>query len=405
MRHALRMASPVTVDVNSVASPSSRSALASVSDLHPRAIKHHVILELDGVRGIAILLVLLFHLELSYPTGAPRLLFAPLLIGWSGVDLFFVLSGFLITGILIDTRDCRNYFSSFYMRRVLRIMPLYLLAVFVYFAVALPLAHHFGHWQTRDGSAQVWFWLHLSNWPPAFGTVVPFIGHFWSLSVEEQFYLAWPLVVLLVRPTRLIYVCCGVIVGALALRVAFVHSSFVYYLTPFRMDALGVGGLVAAIVKDKLWCKAVQARVRWIALANIAILLAIMALARSPRPFHPWMSTLGYTCFALSYGCLVFSASSQAGSESWLAVQLRRPFLRAFGKYSYAIYVFHPAVMAFLDNVRLRISRGLPAYGQTALAILCMVASVAVSYATARVSWNLLEKRCLAFKRHFAAVR
>ena len=188
--------------------------------------KHDVILELDGVRGIAILLVLLFHLELPYPAGAPRLLFAPLLIGWSGVDLFFVLSGFLITGILIDTRDCRNYFSSFYMRRVLRIMPLYLLAVFAYFAVALPIAHHFGYWSARNGSAQMWFWLHLSNWPAAFGTVVPFIGHFWSLSVEEQFYFVWPLVVLFVRPSRLIHVCCGVVVAALALRIAFVNSTF-----------------------------------------------------------------------------------------------------------------------------------------------------------------------------------
>src|ERR1700690_574644 len=94
---------------------------------------HAVVPELDGVRGIAILLVLLFHLELSYPPGVPRLFFAPLLMGWSGVDLFFVLSGFLITGILIDTRNCENYFSSFYMRRILRIMPLYLLAVLAYF--------------------------------------------------------------------------------------------------------------------------------------------------------------------------------------------------------------------------------------------------------------------------------
>jgi peptidoglycan/LPS O-acetylase OafA/YrhL len=362
-----------------------------------------VILELDGVRGIAILLVVLFHLELSYPSGAARLLFAPLLVGWSGVDLFFVLSGFLITGILIDTRDCRNYFSSFYMRRVLRIMPLYLFAVLAYFAIALPFAHHLGVWQARDGSAQVWFWLHLSNWPPASGTVVPFIGHFWSLSVEEQFYLAWPLVVLLVRPSRLIYVCCGVVVAALALRVIFVNSSFVYYLTPFRMDALGVGCLVAAIIRNEAWREAVQARVRWIVFANLATLLTIMALMHSPRPFNPWMSTFGYTCFALLYGFLVFAAFSQAGTVNWLAVQLRRPFLRAFGKYSYAIYVFHTAIITTLDNIRKQVAQGLPANAQVVVAILCMVMSIAASYAAARVSWNLLEKRCLALKRYFAA--
>ena len=138
------MASSVTIAPESVARASSSAAVPRSAESRPPAPRHEVILELDGVRGIAILLVLLFHLELSYPPGIPRMFFAPLLAGWSGVDLFFVLSGFLITGILIDTRKCRNYFSSFYMRRVLRIMPLYLLALFAYFAVALPVAHHFG---------------------------------------------------------------------------------------------------------------------------------------------------------------------------------------------------------------------------------------------------------------------
>ena len=374
---------------------------ASASPLDP-LVKNEVIPELDGVRGIAILLVLLFHLESSYPPSITRLFFAPLLVGWSGVDLFFVLSGFLITGILMKTRNCRNYFSSFYIRRILRIMPLYLIAVFTYFVVALPLAHHWGHWQTRDNSMQMWFWLHLSNWPPAFGNVVPFIGHFWSLSVEEQFYLIWPLVVLLVDPSRLIYLCAMVVATAFALRLAWASSSFVYYLTPFRMDALGVGCLVAVIVRDRRWFPVVRAQLRWVVLVTASLLLAVVVIARSPRPFNPWMSTLGYTCFALFYGSLVFSAYAQAGSPSWMAVLLRTSFLRTFGKYSYAIYVFHTAVTAMLDTVRVRISEGLPLYGKVALAILCMVASVAVSYAAAQASWHLLEKRCLAIKKRFA---
>ncbi len=399
------MASSVTIAPGSAALATGGASVQRAEESRSSALRQEVILELDGVRGIAILLVLLFHLELSYPPAIPRMFFVPLLAGWSGVDLFFVLSGFLITGILIDTRECRNYFSSFYMRRVLRIMPLYLLAVFAYFAVALPVAHHHGSWPARDAASQVWFWLHLSNVPPAFGTVVPFIGHFWSLSVEEQFYMAWPFVVLLVRPSRLIYVCCGVVLAALALRVAFVNSSFVYYLTPFRMDALGVGCLVATIVRNEKWSAAVLSHLRWIVAANVAVLLAIMAMARSPRPFHPWMSTIGYTCFALSYGCLVYSAYSQAGSASWLATKLRSPSLRTFGKYSYAIYVFHAAITTALDNVRIQISRGLPMVAQTVLAILCMIATVGASYAAARVSWSLLESRCLALKKHFAAVR
>jgi peptidoglycan/LPS O-acetylase OafA/YrhL len=288
------------------------------------------------------------------------------------------------------------------MRRVLRIMPLYLLAVFAYFVVAIPLAHHWGAWQTRDASAQIWFWLHLSNWPPAFGTVVPFVGHFWSLSVEEQFYLVWPLVVFLVAPRRLVAVCGGIIVAALALRVAFLDRDFVYYLTPFRMDALGVGCLVATIVRNERLAAAVRARMAWIVGAATSVLLFAMFAARSPRPFHPWMSTVGYTCFALVYGCLVFSAYSQTGAPTWLARQLRRATLRSFGKYSYAIYVFHTAIITAVDAARMHLA-ALPVYAQTALAFLAMAASIALSYAAARLSWSLLEKRCLALKSRFAA--
>ena len=384
------------------ASPAAAVEVSAPAQGRP-AKAHQGIPELDGVRGIAILLVLLFHLEVSYPSAVPRWFFAPFLIGWSGVDLFFVLSGFLITGILIDTRACGNYFSSFYMRRVLRIMPLYLLAVFAYFAVALPLAHHGGAWRTRDASPQLWFWLHLSNWPPAFGTVVPFIGHFWSLSVEEQFYLVWPLVVFAVSPRRLVAVCASVAVAALAFRVAFLNRNFVYYLTPFRMDALGVGCLAAAIVRNPRLAAAVRRRTGGIACAAASILLLAMLAARSPRPFNPWMSTIGYTSWALLYGSLVFAAYSQTGAHTWLATQLRRPFLRSFGKYSYAIYVIHTAMITAVDTARARLSAGMSPHGRTAVAFGAMAASIALSYLAARVSWVLLEKRCLALKSRFAA--
>jgi peptidoglycan/LPS O-acetylase OafA/YrhL len=282
-------------------------------------------------------------------------------------------------------------------------MPLYLLAVFTYFAVAIPLAHHWGAWQARDASSQMWFWLHLSNWPPAFGTVVPFIGHFWSLSVEEQFYLVWPLVVFLVAPRRLMAVCVAVIAAALVLRVAFLDRDFVYYLTPFRMDALGVGCLAATIVRNERMAAAVRARLGWIVGGAASIVLLAMFAARSPRPFNPWMCTVGYTCFALLYGCFVFAAYSQTGTSTWLALQLRRPLLRSFGKYSYAIYVFHTAIITAVDSARIRLSEGLPVYGRTALAFLAMAVSIAASYAAARVSWSLLERRCLALKSRFAA--
>src|SRR5262249_57821933 len=114
--------------------------------------------ELDGVRGIAILLVMLFHFQGTRPHWIPKVLTYPMILGWSGVDLFFVLSGFLITGILVETRGAENYFSSFYARRVLRILPLYLVAVFLCFRVALPLARSFGRDLDPGGPLEPWYW-------------------------------------------------------------------------------------------------------------------------------------------------------------------------------------------------------------------------------------------------------
>src|ERR1035441_9132865 len=122
--------------------------------------RNRVVEELNGVRGIAVLMVLLLHFG-GRPPGVPRLFTAPFALGWSGVDLFFVLSGFLITGILLDTRRATNYFSSFYARRILRIFPLYFLSVFVYFHVALPTAHRYGAWLSSSNAPAIWYWCYL----------------------------------------------------------------------------------------------------------------------------------------------------------------------------------------------------------------------------------------------------
>ena len=209
------------------------------------------ILELDGVRGLAILLVMLFHFQGTRPHLVPKALVYPMIVGWSGVDLFFVLSGFLITGILIDTRDSENYFSSFYARRVLRIVPLYLIAVFLCFRVALPLARRWGVDLDPDGSLEPWYWLHVSNWRSAFGRDVRPLSHFWSLSIEEQFYVVWPAFVLWTKPRRLGAACAALAVTACALRcfaaARGAPPEALHRLTVFRIDALAIGGLLAAV--------------------------------------------------------------------------------------------------------------------------------------------------------------
>ena len=354
--------------------------------------------ELDGVRGIAILLVLLLHFQEARPSSIPRVLGAPLSLGWSGVDLFFVLSGFLITGILVETRRSGNYFSSFYVRRMLRIFPLYMLSIFAYFVVALPLAHHFGHWQDWSNNLQMWYWLHLSNWRSAFGQDVPLLTHFWSLSIEEQFYFIWPMVVLLVKPSWLVYVCAAMILTPLGLRLTYVNNNFgwefLHRLTPFRIDSLAVGCLIALVVRNKKWLGIIGNRLPLIACTAVSILLAVLFFSSRGRALvsAPLMLTWGYSAFAFAYGCLVFSAYFYTGSSMWLAVQLRSAFLRAFGKHSYAIYVLHYPVAAYRTRFLYRISDHVSERSRVVLWVLTMVLGILLTFVLSKAAWHLLEK-------------
>jgi peptidoglycan/LPS O-acetylase OafA/YrhL len=173
---------------------------------------------LDGLRGLAIGGVLASHFLDRWPlsTGADRAFLAVVGLGWSGVDLFFVLSGLLITGILVDTLGAPRWWRSFLARRTLRIFPLYYLALAIFW-VAGPAAGLIDPWTLRRWGW--WYWSYLGNWAFAAGQTIPSLTHLWSLAVEEQFYLFWPLLVWLARGRRLALVgrpgssppgrCCG----------------------------------------------------------------------------------------------------------------------------------------------------------------------------------------------------
>jgi peptidoglycan/LPS O-acetylase OafA/YrhL len=225
---------------------------------------------LDGLRGLAILLVLMNNLYPGYPDRyADRIVYLFSNTGWSGVDLFFVLSGFLITGILYDSRGTRHYFKTFYARRFLRIFPLaylYLALIFLVVARVAPLTPH----EARDlASSEWWYWAYLANWKIAFHGIGSQLEPtmFWSLAVEEQFYLLWPLVVALLDRRRLVALCIGMIVAALALRIGW-HiidpgkqaREALYVLTPARMDGLAMGALLAIGLRNESAAARIQ---RW----------------------------------------------------------------------------------------------------------------------------------------------
>ena len=218
------------------------------------------LLELDGIRGIAISAVFLFHsapfIRDHNETHVGNFVLNNIFdLGWAGVDLFFLLSGFLITSILLDTKNARGYFQNFYARRVLRIFPLYylLLASVAVVFLAVPVL--------RDRYADVyasqgWYWVYLQNWPMAIHSgadfQAAFLGHFWSLAIEEQFYIFWPFLVWLFARRSLLAVCGGLVGLSLAIRLAvasmdtsYSAQQFLYFCTVTRLDCLAIGAIAA----------------------------------------------------------------------------------------------------------------------------------------------------------------
>jgi peptidoglycan/LPS O-acetylase OafA/YrhL len=377
-------------------------------EMQPPGVGTHVP-ALDGVRGIAIILVLLLHFTL-YGVLAPsspveRVYYKIMTAGWIGVDLFFVLSGFLITGILYDSKGGDHYFRNFYVRRVLRIFPLYYGSL-VIFCLLLPSAFptHPGFRALQQNAA--WYWTYLTNvlvaregWS-SFGP----IEHFWSLAVEEQFYLVWPLVILLLGRRGLMAACLACIVASLLVRGGLElggREIAAHVLTPARMDALAVGALVALVARGPNGLRDLARWARPIAGLTFAGLLAVVIWRRGLPSEDVVVSTIGYSLLAFLFGAiLVLGLTSPP--EAALSKALTSPTLRLFGRYSYALYVFHHPLLTLvkqrtssLQAVPLLPGLRLPAQ------VLFTAVGITILLGVASLSWHLYEKQFLKLKRLF----
>ncbi len=336
------------------------------------------VLELDGIRGMAVLSVLLYHFHHPYLASRPLGFVSDVIArGSVGVDVFFVLSGFLITSILISTRDASNYFQAFYARRALRIFPLAFAMIAVFYWVALPLAHRHGLLPKLPESEQVWYWLFLGNWRQGLGlNDGAELGHFWTLAIEEQFYILFSLIARYVPVRLLPRVCLALIALSVGTRIwiAAAHgfNPDLIRLTPLHLEPLALGATLASSGGFLRWA----ARWRW-ALMSIGV-----AGLTWPLPAGLAILTSG------------LGASGLVGMAVTQPVPALRPvWLRRCGKYSYAMYLLQPAWAIA------------PLYkkhpGSVGLMLGALVLGPLVTYGMAVVSWNVLEKRMLALKRNF----
>ncbi len=364
---------------------------------------------LDGLRGLAIAGVLACHFSNAWPeiSALDRGALQVLGLGWAGVDLFFVLSGFLITGILVDQVGAPGWWSGFLLRRALRIFPLYYLALALFglLGPALGLINRwtFGRWG-------FWYWTYLGNWAYAARQVIPPLSHFWSLGVEEQFYLLWPLVVLATaRGKRLAVLTAGLVLIAPALRAWIVYGSgwpvgSAFRVTPGRLDGLAMGALLAVAFRDRVGRELAARAWPWgaaLGAAGFVALGAPLGFDMHRAPLEIW----SHTALAVAFGGLLTGAVVGQGTGSRLARALSAAPLRALGRVSYGVYVWHYFVhVGLLRAVRAR-PAGAALLATRAGYLAYATCGVAVSLALAWASYHLLEKRFLALKDRFAPRR
>jgi len=301
--------------------------------------------ELDGIRGIAICLVLVFHCKSIASPSTPLASFYVTVasIGWIGVDLFFVLSGFLITAILLDTFDSQNYFRSFYTRRILRILPLYYVSVAIWTLANWLLPSN--RLESSHAIATLSYWFYLQNWLPLFGISPPTVLiHFWSLAVEEQFYLIWPILIrFTAKRGSAQSLCIVTVLGAVLLRavlVLFGSTEIAFYFTLSRVDALAFGACVAVCFKLHRTLVPFRRPGVVLFLFGSAIVLLIMFQQQGFYNLNPLVLLVGTFPLGLAFGCFLIVLLTSPGF-GLLRVFFRNRVLKFFGQISYGIYVFH----------------------------------------------------------------
>jgi len=347
---------------------------------------------LDGLRGFAMLLVLMIHCYNFYPfTFLSE-------IGWIGMDLFFVLSGFLITGILLDTKGKKNCYRNFIVRRSLRIFPLYYFVLIIFFStVSIFALHAFDFYL----SIETYFWTYTQNiyiafhdWPQNNYA----LWHLWSVAVEEQFYLFWPLVILLLRSKNIYIVSIAGIIISVSIRNYRPDFPFSHVFTFARIDSLLIGGCVAVMIREQKGI--LEKIVPYVFLISVLIIGAIILCTKDISYKNIYFVKFGYTLFSLAFGCILTGIFDQKKTGRILNVFFGLKLLTITGKYSYGIYIYHwiffiillPRIIPIIEKIN---------YLHTHAVFISTLIFTALTFTVSYISYHLFEKQFLKLKSHF----
>lgn len=353
---------------------------------------------LDGLRAIGILMVLAKHFfgELI------NLQFC-----WTGIDLLFALSGLLITGILIETKEDNKYFQKFYMRRILRIFPLYYFLIIVFTVYIFFITKHPGAFQYyKDHFA--FFYTYTQNWSyiyygiPAEGH----LNHTWTLAIDEQIYMFWPMLIWLCKTQKqLMYLCGGLLVFSLCFRIGY-NVYLTHYPSPdpfaymrhtlCRMDSFGAGSLLYCLIRfQNKWIT--RKNMLFVSIGSLLLFMLFVLLDRSADFTGYFMRNFGFTLAGIHFTTWLYFAIAK--KSQFLNAIFSSSVLIYIGKISYSLYVYHWFLLILLLP---KINQLLFANFQIKTFLPGLIICLLITFVVSMLSYKYFEKPIIKIKRKFS---
>jgi peptidoglycan/LPS O-acetylase OafA/YrhL len=369
---------------------------------------------IDGLRAIAVIWVMLGHVATSIDWTAVTVidkLFVLLInSNWVGVQLFFVISGFLITKILLEGKDQQHQIRNFYIRRSLRIFPIYYITL-AYIFIALPLFNATPTWLDSVTEQQWWFWTYLNNWSRPFYEFGG-ITHLWSLAIEEQFYLIWPFIVVFLSTKRVMQISLFMVISAPIARFAMYYyagnfgmtdeqgSRAAYNFTFARWDAIALGAYLAVLMTNKAAVAWLSAHGKKLLIIVIAVIAVQIVVNHNFTSVAQGIGILNQTTASFAFAIALFFVV--VNSDKPMVSFLELSWMKSIGKVSYAMYIFHLPLMMFWLKLSPPDLTGVNQWLVVPVVLSYTAGFTLLIYLMSLLSWHFIEHPILKLKKRYA---